>query len=73
VASIAGFVAVPVPSGLGVREAVLVALLHPVMPVAVAASVVLASRLLAVLAQTGLAAAALPSVRAKRPAVPVGR
>jgi uncharacterized membrane protein YbhN (UPF0104 family) len=73
VASIAGFVAVPVPSGLGVREAVLVALLHPVMPVAVAASVVLASRLVAVLAQTGLAAAALPSVRAKRPAVPVGR
>jgi glycosyltransferase involved in cell wall biosynthesis/uncharacterized membrane protein YbhN (UPF0104 family) len=83
VASIAGFVAVPVPSGLGVREAVLVALLHPVMPVPLGASVVLASRLLAVLAQTGLAVVVLPSVRARPggpragppvgPAVPTGR
>jgi uncharacterized membrane protein YbhN (UPF0104 family) len=78
VAAIAGFVVVPVPSGLGVREAVLVALLHPVMPLGIAASVVLASRLLAVVAQTGLAVVALPSARKRSrspvgPAVPTGR
>jgi glycosyltransferase involved in cell wall biosynthesis/uncharacterized membrane protein YbhN (UPF0104 family) len=69
VASIAGFLAVPVPSGLGVREAILLALLAPAMPAAVAVSLVLASRALAVVAQSLLALVALPAVRRDR--VPV--
>jgi uncharacterized membrane protein YbhN (UPF0104 family) len=66
VASVTGFVAVPVPSGLGVRELVLVALLSVVMPAAVATSIALASRVLAVVVQTALAGVSLPSIRRLR-------
>jgi glycosyltransferase involved in cell wall biosynthesis len=66
VASIAGFLVVPVPSGLGVREAVLVGLLHAVMPPGLAASLALASRILAFVVQTGLAGMGLPVVRRDR-------
>jgi hypothetical protein len=63
IASVAGFVVVPVPSGIGIREAALVALLRLVMPTALAVSVTLSSRVLAILVQTALAGVALPGVR----------
>jgi len=66
VASVAGFVAVPVPAGLGVREAVLIALLHPVLSTPLATSVALGSRVLAVAVQSGLAVVGLPAVRGRR-------
>jgi len=56
VAGVAGFVAVPIPAGVGVREAVLVALLSGSVPTGVAVSVALGARILSLIVQAALAA-----------------
>ena len=61
-AQLAGLLAVPVPAGLGVREAVLVAVMAPVAPLSAALAMAVLSRLVrtaADLATAGLARAAL--------------
>jgi uncharacterized membrane protein YbhN (UPF0104 family) len=67
-AGAAGVAAVPVPSGIGVREAVLIALLQPVVPleVATAAAVVARAGGLALDLTFGLGGAALIALRARR-------
>lgn len=57
-AQVAGLLAVPVPAGLGVREAVLVAVVAPVASAQVGIAVAVLSRLLMTLADLGTALAA---------------
>ena len=66
VASIAGFLAVPVPAGLGVREATFTAIAAQLVPLPVAVSVALAARLLATVVQIALGVIALPTLRAQQ-------
>jgi glycosyltransferase involved in cell wall biosynthesis len=63
VATVVGFLALPVPAGLGVREAVFVALAAPLLPAPLALAVALAQRVLAMLAQSLLALLAAPALR----------
>jgi glycosyltransferase involved in cell wall biosynthesis/uncharacterized membrane protein YbhN (UPF0104 family) len=63
VAWVIGFLAVPVPAGLGVREAVAIFLLSPVLPAAVTLSLAIGARLISTLIQAGLAAAGLLILR----------
>ena len=69
-AAVAGLLALPVPAGAGVREAVLIATLSPVLPLAQAVVLALASRL--ILTAADLAAAGVAGVGAKT-RVQVGR
>ena len=57
-AAVAGLLALPVPAGAGVREAVLVATLTPVLPLAQAVVLALSSRLLLTAADLAAAGAA---------------
>jgi uncharacterized membrane protein YbhN (UPF0104 family) len=66
VALIVGFLAVPVPAGLGVREAVLVFFLAPFMPTAVALSVALGARVLGTAVQSALAVISLPVLKSSQ-------
>jgi uncharacterized membrane protein YbhN (UPF0104 family) len=52
-AGAAGIAAVPVPSGLGVREGVLIALLHLLVPIEVATAAIVLARLLAIVVDVG--------------------
>ena len=54
----AGFVAVFAPAGLGVREAVMIAVLHTQATAAIAITVTLVSRAISVLADTATGAMA---------------
>ncbi|MET0763358.1 MAG: lysylphosphatidylglycerol synthase domain-containing protein [Blastococcus sp.] len=69
----AGMLAVASPSGLGVREAVLVASLSPFVGVGVALGVALASRLILTVAEVLAAGLAAYSARRLRVAAPAGR
>ena len=66
-ASVAGFLALPVPAGIGVREAVFVALAASVLTGSHAVVLALAARLLSLAAQVVLAGVALPLIREKIP------
>jgi glycosyltransferase involved in cell wall biosynthesis/uncharacterized membrane protein YbhN (UPF0104 family) len=63
VAWVVGFLAIPVPAGLGVREAVAIFLLSPVLPASITLSMAIGARLISSLIQTGLAAAGLLILR----------
>ncbi|HUQ38900.1 MAG TPA: glycosyltransferase [Acidimicrobiales bacterium] len=63
VAAVVGFLAVPVPAGLGVREAVFVALTSGVLSTPVALAYALTGRVLALAVQIALALVALPLLR----------
>jgi uncharacterized membrane protein YbhN (UPF0104 family) len=58
-ATVVGLLAVVTPDGLGVREAVLLAVLATVLPVPAATIVALASRLVTTVGEVGLGGAAL--------------
>lgn len=58
-AVVAGHLMVLVPDGLGVREAILLAALTTVLPLPVAGTIVLTSRLVCTVSEVGLAAAVL--------------
>ena len=62
-AAVAGLLAVPVPAGVGVREAVLVATLSPVLPLARAVVLAVASRLVLTVADLVVAGAAAAVAR----------
>jgi hypothetical protein len=65
---VAGFLAVAAPAGAGVREAVLVAVLAPLLGTSPAIAVAIASRLVLTVVDLGLAAASVGVVRtASRP------
>ena len=66
-ASVAGFLALPVPAGIGVREAVFVALAAGVLTGSQAVVLALAARLVSLAAQVILAGVALPLIREKIP------
>lgn len=66
-ASVAGFLALPVPAGLGVREAVFVALAATVLTGSQAVVLALAARLVSLAAQILLAGLAWPLIREKTP------
>jgi hypothetical protein len=66
VAFTVGFLALPFPSGLGIREAVLVALLNPIAPVAEILASSVALRIVQLAMELLLAAAASGFVRARR-------
>jgi glycosyltransferase 2 family protein len=61
-----GFIAVPIPSGVGVREAVLVGLLHDSFPSSVLVAASVYQRLVSVAAEGILAAIAAHRVRPRR-------
>lgn len=63
---LAGFVAVPVPGGVGVREAVFVAAAPPDLPTGIAAAIALAARLLFVAVDAGGWAVGTAVVAAER-------
>jgi glycosyltransferase involved in cell wall biosynthesis/uncharacterized membrane protein YbhN (UPF0104 family) len=63
VAGVVGFLTIPVPAGLGVREAVAVFLLSPVLPAAVTLSLAVGARLISTPIQAGLAAVGLLILR----------
>lgn len=67
VASIVGFLVLPVPAGLGVREAVFVWLAHDLASGAVLLSFAIGLRIVATLIQTVLAASAVPGLRERIP------
>jgi uncharacterized membrane protein YbhN (UPF0104 family) len=73
VSSLAGFVAVFAPGGIGVREAVLAALLAPRIGQADAIALALASRLILIAADLGGGAAAfvLPTRRLRQDQAPI--
>ena len=66
-ASVAGFLALPVPAGIGVREAVFVALTATVLTGSQALVLALAARLISLAAQVILAGAAFPLITEKIP------
>ncbi|MCL6549861.1 MAG: flippase-like domain-containing protein [Acidothermus cellulolyticus] len=68
----AGFLAVPVPAGAGVREAVYLAVLAPVLPAGPALAIALVSRAIATLGDGIFAAGALLAARSGRTAVQPG-
>jgi glycosyltransferase 2 family protein len=55
---VAGYLAIPAPGGIGVREAAMTLLLTPLLPVGVAAGVAIAARVWSIVAEIGLAAVA---------------
>jgi uncharacterized membrane protein YbhN (UPF0104 family) len=55
---VAGYLAIPAPGGLGVRESAMTLLLTPLFPAGVAAVVAVAARLWSIVAEVGLAAIA---------------
>lgn len=61
-ATVAGLLALPVPAGAGVREAVLVAALSPVLPLGLALLLALVSRAVLTLADLAVAGAAAASL-----------
>jgi hypothetical protein len=63
VAWVVGFLAIPVPSGLGVREAAAIFLLSPVLPASITLSLAIGARLISTLIQAGLAATGLLILR----------
>lgn len=65
-ANVAGLLAVPVPAGAGVREAVLVLALTPVLPVGQAVVLALVSRALLTAGDLAVAGAAAQAARARR-------
>ena len=67
-----GFVAIPIPSGVGVREAVLVAILHGTFPSSVIIAASVYYRLVSVATEGALAALASHRVRPSRLAVASG-
>jgi uncharacterized membrane protein YbhN (UPF0104 family) len=56
---LAGYLAVPVPGGIGVRESAMTILLNPMLPAGVAAVVAVGARLWSIVAELGLVGLAL--------------
>jgi uncharacterized membrane protein YbhN (UPF0104 family) len=71
-AGAAGVAAVPVPSGIGVREAVLIALLHAIVPIEIATAAAVTARALAIMLDLVLGSAGAARIaftaRRSRPA-----
>jgi hypothetical protein len=61
-----GFIAIPIPSGVGIREAVLVGLLHGVFPASVIVAASVYQRLVSVTSEGVMAAIASPKARPRR-------
>jgi uncharacterized membrane protein YbhN (UPF0104 family) len=60
---LAGYLAIPAPGGLGVRESAMTVLLNPILPAGVAAVVAVGARLWSIVAELGLVGLALVAHR----------